>query len=116
MSVRRSRCISGHFWPMTDAIFCASDSTWFSASEPLPVTDRSACLIRLSTSLKTCVHTPTREIEKESECVIGETVVPEGQPLVKLQFNTQEAWELRKSGDLMGVSIGAKATIVEVDE
>ena len=48
--------------------------------------------------------------------MIGETLVKEGQPLVKIQFNSKEAWELRKSGDLMGVSIGAKAEIIEVED
>jgi hypothetical protein len=40
------------------------------------------------------------------ECMIGDTLVPEGQPLC-------EAWELRKSGKLMGLSIGATASEVE---
>lgn len=51
----------------------------------------------------------------EVEAVIGESVVKEGMPLVKIQFNNEKAWELRKSGELRGVSIGAKATWEEVE-
>lgn len=47
------------------------------------------------------------------ECMIGETVVPEGQPLCEIQFSNKKAWELRKSGKLMGLSIGAVASEVE---
>jgi hypothetical protein len=52
----------------------------------------------------------------ECDCMIGESLVPEGLPLVKLQFHSESAWELRKSGELMGVSIGAKGEIIEVEE
>lgn len=52
----------------------------------------------------------------ECDCMIGDNLVREGLPLVKLQFNNETAWELRKSGELMGVSIGAKAEIIEVDD
>jgi len=45
----------------------------------------------------------------ETACTIGETEVPEGQPIVKVQFHNDEAWELRKTGDLTGLSIGARA-------
>jgi hypothetical protein len=43
------------------------------------------------------------------ECMIGETLIPEGQPLAKIQFINKKAWELRKEGVLMGLSIGARA-------
>lgn len=43
------------------------------------------------------------------ECMIGEVAVAAGQPLVEIQFSTEEAWELRKEGRLMGLSIGAQA-------
>lgn len=52
----------------------------------------------------------------ECDCVIGNTEVKEGQPLVKVKFNNEKAWELRKSGELTGVSIGAIAEWEEVDE
>lgn len=47
------------------------------------------------------------------ECMIGETVVPEGQPLCEIQFTNKKAWELRKSGTLMGLSIGATSDNIE---
>jgi len=47
------------------------------------------------------------------ECMIGESLVPEGQPLCEIQFSNKKAWELRKSGKLMGLSIGAQASDVE---
>ena len=50
----------------------------------------------------------------ETDSIIGETEVKEGLPLVKIQFNKSEAWELRKSGGLKGVSIGAIATWEDV--
>lgn len=52
----------------------------------------------------------------EVDCIIGETEVKEGTPLVKVKFNNEKAWNLRKSGDLMGVSIGAIAEWEVVDE
>lgn len=50
-----------------------------------------------------------------SDCYIGEHFVPEGQPLIKVQFNDKDAWENRKSGELMGVSIGCKGVWEEVE-
>jgi hypothetical protein len=46
-------------------------------------------------------------------CQIGETLIKAGQPLAEIQFHSEEAWELRKEGTLMGLSIGARATEVE---
>lgn len=51
----------------------------------------------------------------ECDCYIGETFVPEGQPIVKTKFHSKEAWALRKSGELMGVSIEGTGSFVEVD-
>lgn len=59
---------------------------------------------------------PVKAWINEVDCMIGETEVKEGMPLVKVQYNSEKAWELRKSGDFMGVSIGARATWEEVDE
>ena len=44
----------------------------------------------------------------ECPCVIGETEVPEGQPIVKVKFHNTELWEMRKDGRLKGLSIGGK--------
>jgi hypothetical protein len=52
----------------------------------------------------------------ECDCVIGEEFVPEGSPLVKVQYVSKDAWEDRKSGKLGGYSIGAKATVIEVED
>jgi len=49
----------------------------------------------------------------ETDCIIGETEIREGQPLIKVQFHNETAWELRKSGEIAGISIGAKATEIE---
>lgn len=52
----------------------------------------------------------------ECDCYIGEHFVPEGQPIMKVQFTNELAWEARKSGDLMGLSIGARAkNTIEVE-
>src|SRR5574343_583103 len=48
----------------------------------------------------------------ECDCRIGDTYIPEGWPLVKVQFHDKELWELRKAGVLMGVSIGARGKLV----
>lgn len=50
------------------------------------------------------------------ECYIGSQFVPEGQPLVKMQFTDKDAWEARKSGEMCGVSIGARCKGKEVVE
>lgn len=52
----------------------------------------------------------------EVDSIIGDTEVKEGTPLVKIKFNNEKAWNLRKSGELLGVSIGAIATWEEVNE
>ena len=71
----------------------------------------------LQTSLFHSHKTECFEVEKawvnEVDCTIGDTLVEEGQPLVKIHFLNEEAWELRKNGTLMGLSIGARATGVE---
>lgn len=51
----------------------------------------------------------------ECECYIGDTLVPEGQPIVKTKFTDPVKWEERKSGKIMGVSIQALADIEEVE-
>ena len=71
----------------------------------------------LQTSLFHSHKTQAFEVIKgwvnEVECTIGDSVIPEGQPLAKIHFLNEDAWELRKSGDLMGLSIGARAMKVE---
>lgn len=51
-------------------------------------------------------------------CSFSETgeEVPEGQPLVEIQFLNEAAWEMRKQGKLAGLSIGGKAEWEEINE
>lgn len=50
----------------------------------------------------------------ECDCQIGESFVPEGQPIVKVKFHDEDLWNMRKSGELKGLSIGAKGERIEV--
>lgn len=52
----------------------------------------------------------------EVECMIGDTLVAENQPIVKVKFHCPVAWEKRKSGQLAGLSIGAQAEWENVDD
>lgn len=61
------------------------------------------------------VH-PVKAWVNECECYIGDQLIPEGTPLVKMQFTDPDLWELRKNGTLMGVSIGARGVIEEIEE
>jgi hypothetical protein len=45
-----------------------------------------------------------------TECMIGDTLVPEGQPIAKTVFNNERAFQMRVDGDISGLSIGARAT------
>jgi hypothetical protein len=53
----------------------------------------------------------------ECDCMIGDTLVEEGTPLIKVKFFNEDMWEDRKAGELMGLSIGANVDeIIEVDD
>lgn len=52
----------------------------------------------------------------ECECMIGSEFVPEGQPIIKVQFTDETLWSMRKTGQLQGLSIGALGIIVENEE
>lgn len=56
---------------------------------------------------------PVKAWVNETECIIGDTVVPEGQPIVKVQFFDADLWQARITGELRGVSIGAKGQRVD---
>lgn len=49
----------------------------------------------------------------ECDCIIGDEIVPEGMPIIKVQFIDENLWELRKSGKLQGLSIGALGSVVD---
>lgn len=53
---------------------------------------------------------------QQVECMIGDNFVEEGTPLVKIQFYDQELYEKRKSGQMMGLSIGAMGRTVTKEE
>lgn len=42
------------------------------------------------------------------------THIPEGQPIAEIQFVSKAAWQARKDGDLMGLSIGCNADFEEI--
>jgi hypothetical protein len=53
----------------------------------------------------------------ECDCMIGDTFVEEGTPLIKVQFHNEDMWEDRKNGELMGLSIGFRVDeIIEVED
>lgn len=52
----------------------------------------------------------------ECDCMIGTEFVPEGQPIIKVQFTDETLWDMRKTGQLQGLSIGALGTIVDNPE
>lgn len=67
---------------------------------------------RLAPNIGHVVNTDGWYLEKawvnETDCMIGDTFVPEGWPLAKTRFTNKELWEARKSGQLTGLSIGAR--------
>lgn len=52
----------------------------------------------------------------ECECMIGSEFVPEGQPIIKVQFVDETLWSMRKTGQLQGLSIGALGVVVDNEE
>ena len=58
---------------------------------------------------------PVKAWVNEVECMIGDNLVVEGTPLVKIQFNDVDLYEKRKSGQILGLSIGAMGRSVEKD-
>lgn len=47
----------------------------------------------------------------ECDCYIGDKFVPEGTWLAESKYHTKELWDMKKSGELMGMSVGAKGVI-----
>lgn len=58
---------------------------------------------------------PLKAWVNEVDCYIGDNLVVEGTPLVKIQFYDAEAYQARKEGKFMGLSIGATGRIVKKD-
>lgn len=59
--------------------------------------------------------TPIRAWVAEEDEQIGEEIVKAGQPLVEIQYHSKDLWDLRKSGEISGPSIGAKGTVEVVE-
>ncbi len=59
---------------------------------------------------------PLRAWVTEEDEMIGETLVKAGQPLVEIQYHSEELWDLRKSGEIAGPSIGAKGSVEYINE
>lgn len=47
---------------------------------------------------------------------VGGELIPEGQPIAEIQFVSKAAWEARKDGDLMGLSIGCTADFKDIND
>lgn len=58
---------------------------------------------------------PLKAWVNEVDCYIGDNFVIEGTPLVKIQFYDKDLFEARKSGQLLGLSIGAMGRSVKKD-
>lgn len=58
----------------------------------------------------------TRAWVNECECSINGQTIKKGMPLAEIQFTNTKAWELRKSGKFMGLSIGARAVVTEITD
>ncbi|MFE8709369.1 XkdF-like putative serine protease domain-containing protein [Aeromonas allosaccharophila] len=52
----------------------------------------------------------------ECDCMIGNQFVPEGQPIIAVQFTDKTLWDMRKTGQLQGLSIGARGHVVDNPE
>lgn len=50
---------------------------------------------------------PIKAWVNEVECQIGDEIVAEGTPLVKIQFYDEDLYQARKTGQLQGLSVGA---------
>ncbi|WNL63505.1 hypothetical protein [Citrobacter phage Tr1] len=50
---------------------------------------------------------PVKAWVNEVDCYIGDELVVEGTPLVKIQFYDEDLYQARKEGKLQGLSIGA---------
>ncbi len=51
----------------------------------------------------------------ECDCSINGVIVKKGTPLAEIQFTSKSAWEARKNGKLLGLSIGARASVEDVE-
>ncbi len=65
---------------------------------------------------ETDTFAPIRAFVNEDEVTLGDHLVPALQPLVEVQFKSKVAYDLRKSMDLLGVSIGARALSTKAGE
>lgn len=66
-------------------------------------------------AVNTDKFSPVKAWVNECECLIGDQVVQEGLPLVKLKFHDAELWQQRKDGIFKGISIGAVGVKVDAE-
>lgn len=57
---------------------------------------------------KTDVWTLEKAWVNPVECMIGDQLIPEGQPIAKTLFTNKTAFQMRVDGDISGLSIGAR--------
>lgn len=66
------------------------------------------------------LHTDKFEITKswinQVDAVIGDQLVPAGTWLAETKFNDPALWEMKKSGEIQGISVGMKARLHEPDD
>ena len=76
------------------------------------VDDFNANIDNISGNLGHLVNTekfkPIKAWVNEVDCMIGDELVVEGTPLVKVQFFDDDLYQARKDGVLKGVSVGAR--------
>jgi len=65
---------------------------------------------------KTKTFKMTRAWVNECECSINGLIIPKGMPIAEIQFLSEKAWEKRKSGELLGLSVGGMAVVTEVED
>lgn len=67
-------------------------------------------------AINTDQFSPVRAWVNECDCMIGDELVPEGLPLVKLKFHDPELFQKRKDGVFKGISIGARGRRVPLED
>ncbi len=65
---------------------------------------------------KTQTFKMNRAWVNECECSINGLIIPKGMPLAEMQFLSEKAWQKRKSGELLGLSVGGMAVVTEVED
>lgn len=67
-------------------------------------------------AVNTDKFSPVKAWVNECDCTIGDEIVKEGIPLVKLKFHDPELFQKRKDGVFKGISIGAQGRRKKVEK